>query len=97
MTQNFFQNAFPRKASQISTIYPSTIHRVCAIQDHSSLEGIECGSYRGGVSRPLRMGALSGNHFQVVIRNIKCNTDQRLVNKSDIVLTVHSFTDPLVL
>ena len=47
---------------------------MCAIQDHPSLEGIECGSYRRGVSRPLRMGALSGNHFQVVIRNIQCDS-----------------------
>jgi len=61
---------------------------MCAIQDHPSLEGIECGSYRRGVSRQLRMGALSGNHFQVIIRNIQCNTDQRLVNKSDITPTV---------
>ena len=30
------------------------------------------------------MGALSGNQFQIVIRDIQCNTDQRLVNKSDI-------------
>ena len=61
---------------------------MCAIQDHPSLEGIECGSYRRGVSRQLRMGALSGNHFQVVIRNIQSNTDERLVNKSDIAPTV---------
>lgn len=83
---------FLRKASQISAIFPSIIHRMCAIQDHPSLEGIECGSYRRGVSRPLRMGALSGNHFQVVIRNIQCNTDQRLVNRSVIVWTVLKHT-----
>ncbi|KAL9965388.1 hypothetical protein ACROYT_G029183 [Oculina patagonica] len=51
-----------------------TPEQMCAIEDHPSLEGIECGSYRRGVSRPLRMGALSGNHFQVVIRNIQCDT-----------------------
>ncbi|KAJ7333037.1 pseudouridine synthase [Desmophyllum pertusum] len=51
-----------------------TPEQICAIQDHPSLEGIECGSYRRGVSRPLRMGALSGNHFQVVIRNIQCDS-----------------------
>ena len=45
---------------------------MCAIEGHPSLEGIECGSYRRGVSAPLRMGALSGNHFQVVIRNVQC-------------------------
>ena len=33
---------------------------------------------------PLRMGVLSGNHFQIIIRDIQCNTDQWLVNKSDI-------------
>ena len=57
---------------------------MCAVQDHPSLEGIECGSYRRGVSGPLRMGALGGNHFRIVIRDIQSNTDQRLVNKSDI-------------
>ena len=57
---------------------------MCAVQDHPSLEGIESGSYKRGVSGPLRMGALGGNHFQIVIRDIQCNTDQRLVNESDI-------------
>jgi len=43
-----------------------------AIEGHPSLEGIEFGTYRRGVRTPLRMGALSGNHFQVVIRNMEC-------------------------
>ena len=53
--------------------------RMCAVQDHSSLEGIQCGSYREGLSRPLRMGALKGNHFQVAIRNIQSDTSNRSV------------------
>lgn len=45
---------------------------MCAIEGHPSLEGIEIGSYRGGVSGPLRMGGLSGNHFKVVVRKMVC-------------------------
>jgi len=78
-----------------------TPEKMRAVQDHPSLEGIECGSYRRGVSRPLRMGALSGNHFQVVIRSIHCNTDQshgenlpqlkKLVEESIFSLTSNGF------
>ncbi|PFX26657.1 Pseudouridylate synthase 7-like protein [Stylophora pistillata] len=55
-----------------------TPEQICAIQDHPSLEGIECGSYRRGLRRSLRMGALRGNHFQVVIRNIHSNASSSL-------------------
>lgn len=52
------------------------IDRMCAIEGHPSLEGIKCGSYRRGVGGPLRMGGLSGNHFQVVIRNMQCQVNR---------------------
>lgn len=56
--------------------------QICAVQDHPSLEGIQCGSFRKGLTRPLRMGALKGNHFQVVIRNIQSDTSNSLVEEN---------------
>ncbi|XP_068732862.1 pseudouridylate synthase PUS7L-like isoform X3 [Montipora capricornis] len=54
-----------------------TPEQMCAIEGHPSLEGIEIGSYRRGVSGPLRMGGLSGNHFKVVIRNMQCSNSHK--------------------
>ena len=57
----------------------SFFFRLARIQEDSFVKGIETGNYARNVPGPLKLGALQGNKFRIVIRDLQSAVDNRLL------------------